>query len=359
MKASRESTRALSAPLRVSLAITAGCNLRCAHCSAGVGRVSWPPPIGGRDLEDVLRQLRQAGVFEVRVTGGEPLCHANCLSLLEYAASLGMGTALDTNATLVDRKVARQLARIARIRPIRRISVSLDGATRETHERLRGAGSYDAVVAGIQALVSETLPVRLFCTVTRLNAREIADMPRVARELGAKRLNFNILAPTSDRSDAPLQPSRSDREYAASALCEMAGEHTGFLEGSFLEWALFLAGKKANTRTGAGAQVGRLQSCTARACSIRPDGTVVPCDLLWDLPAGNVLEKSFIDIWRYSSVLQYMRSLGSVSLETVDGCKGCPHRFLCSGGCRAAALHATGRLTERDPSWCVVQTEPV
>src|SRR4030042_377367 len=90
------------------------------------------------------------GARGVIVTGGEPLGRADCLDFVTRAADLGLEVDLCTNATLVDAALARQLGRA-----LTEISVSLDSADAEVHDRLRGRpGAWRAAARGLQPLLA-------------------------------------------------------------------------------------------------------------------------------------------------------------------------------------------------------------
>jgi len=102
---------------------------------------------------DGLKRVGRWGARGVIVTGGEPLGRADCLDFVTRAADLGLEVDLCTNATLVDAALARQLGRA-----LTEISVSLDSADAEVHDRLRGRpGAWRAAVRGIQHLVAAGL----------------------------------------------------------------------------------------------------------------------------------------------------------------------------------------------------------
>src|SRR3954470_6094701 len=75
--------------LRVSL--TDKCNLRCTYCMPPEGLEWLPPPEGLTDDELVLLvglALRELGITEVRLTGGEPLLRRSLVSLVARLAAL-------------------------------------------------------------------------------------------------------------------------------------------------------------------------------------------------------------------------------------------------------------------------------
>jgi molybdenum cofactor biosynthesis enzyme MoaA len=91
-------------PRQIEIAITANCNLRCTGCR--YGREFMP----GSQLElpvvrDLLQDAKDAGIWEARFYGGEPLLHRDLPRMIEHTVGLGMQPYLTTNAILLREKI--------------------------------------------------------------------------------------------------------------------------------------------------------------------------------------------------------------------------------------------------------------
>ncbi len=137
---------------RVVWEITTACNLSCGFCHAR------PPRCEGRPRDELVAGLRLIAGWHTRgviVTGGEPLVRDDCLDLVDAAAGFGLDVDLCTNATLIDDAVAARLARA-----LSEISVSLDSARPDLHDRLRGQpGAWRRAIRGIEALSAAGLEI--------------------------------------------------------------------------------------------------------------------------------------------------------------------------------------------------------
>jgi len=159
----------------LSVEITTRCNSSCSHCfvrARGPERSSLDP--------DLVRTLvwdgYGIGYRHLHLTGGEPLLWEGLLHIFDYAFALGYQTAfMNTNGTLLTDDVSRELGAYSGLG----ISVSLQGP-RPLHDRIRGKGSYDRALKGIENAVSAGLPVHVFTTVCR---GLIPDLPRFAEVL--------------------------------------------------------------------------------------------------------------------------------------------------------------------------------
>src|SRR5437868_15300244 len=87
-------------PRQIEIAITAQCNLRCVGCRYGRelmqgSQLQWPL------VRDLLDDAKDAGIWEVRFYGGEPLLHPELPQMIEHTVTLGMQPYVTTNAILL------------------------------------------------------------------------------------------------------------------------------------------------------------------------------------------------------------------------------------------------------------------
>jgi MoaA/NifB/PqqE/SkfB family radical SAM enzyme len=124
----------------------------------------------------MVREGYEAGYRHLHITGGEPLLWNGLLSIFNYAFALGYETAfLNTNGKLLTPEVSRRLAGYSGLA----VSVSLQGPRRR-HDLIRGKGSYDRALKGIENALNAGLPVHIFTTVGR---SMIPDLPRFAERV--------------------------------------------------------------------------------------------------------------------------------------------------------------------------------
>ncbi len=139
---------------------TIRCNLTCAHCRRIESDEQAHRDITTAQAKALIEQLAELGrgqpMMPVLVfSGGEPLCREDLFELVKQARSLGITPALATNGTLIDTTVAEQI----RESGIARVSVSLDGATAEVHNKLRQLeGSFERAIEGIGHLRDRKVP---------------------------------------------------------------------------------------------------------------------------------------------------------------------------------------------------------
>jgi MoaA/NifB/PqqE/SkfB family radical SAM enzyme len=129
--------------------LTTGCNLRCVHCRASATELMSPDDLDYPEACGIIDEIAAYAPLILVLSGGEPLWRADVFDLAERARSRNLRVALATNGTLVTPGIAQRI----RDTGIQRVSISLDGADRETHDSFRGhAGAFDGAVAGLRNL---------------------------------------------------------------------------------------------------------------------------------------------------------------------------------------------------------------
>lgn len=315
--------------------LTDRCNLRCAHCYQH-GHAAPGPALGEveRTLDQFEELLAALGLPRGRVTltGGEPLVREDFFDVLQAVARRRdrLDLAILTNGTLVDRDAAR---RLALARPSY-VQVSVEGAE-ATHERIRGPGSFAGAVRGLEHLAAEGVWTVVSFTAHRGNWRELPEVARLGRHLGARRVWADRLVPEGRGAaleDAVLGPDET-RELFKLMRAARPRLSLGRTEIALHRALQFLEGG------------GRPYRCNAgrRLLALLPDGTVLPCRRLPE-PVGSLREGSLLSIFRTSPLLAALRGH-----EVAKGCEACFYAKLCQGGLRCLARALTGDPFRADP----------
>lgn len=305
----------LLGPLAVHVEVVAACNLTCTHCFAGT--LPRKSTLRLDEIDRLFGELARIGSYRVGLTGGEPLLRKDILDVLDSATSHGLHPCLTTNGLLLDERLAKELGK----RELVWLNVSLEGATASTNDPIRGAGTFDAVVAKLRAL-GEHLRFTLAFTITKPSAGEADACAALARSLGAHTAVFRPLYPVGVAARHPeLVPSYEDY---AGAVASLAGD----LSSVDPFGPMSRRDTQATTYTGKGCGAANL------VASVSASGDVNPCSFLGAaFDAGNIRTRPFAEIWHDSIVFRRLR-------ETHGAFRG---------GCRARALAAHGDVDARDP----------
>jgi radical SAM protein with 4Fe4S-binding SPASM domain len=311
----------LVGPLAVHLEIIGACNLTCSHCFAGkLPRNDHPLRVA--EMDRLFADLAALGSFRLGLTGGEPLLRKDLFEILDAAVRRGLHPCLTTNALLLTEETAKQLGR----RDLVWLNVSLEGPTPESNDRVRGSGTFDAVIDRLR-LLRQHARFTLAFTITRDNAHLARQCAELACDVGAHTAVFRPLYPVGVALEHPeLMPSFSQYQ---GALADLAGleAHGEELRG--------LDPFSPATRAAGQAQVHTSHTCGAgqHVCSISVQGDVNPCSFLGPaFQTGNIRETPFPEIWRTGQAMQRMRQ---------------PSAF--QGGCRARSLAFAGSADAPDP----------
>jgi SynChlorMet cassette radical SAM/SPASM protein ScmF len=332
--------------------LTEGCNLACRHCwlAPKLDTSGNHHPILPVELfETAIREAKPLGLSSVKLTGGEPLLHPRFTRLLEIVRQEELGLTLETNGLLCTPEIAAEIAKF----PKRFVSVSIDGADAATHEWVRGVtGSFESARQAVKNLVAAGIRPQVIFTVMRGNAGQVDAIVRMAEELGAASVKFNVVQPTA----------RGEKLHEALETLNIAelielGRHVerelapkSSLQIFFDYPQAFRALNRIASRDGCSACgifgiLGVIASGHYALCGI---GEQVP-----DLVFGEVGKDLLEEVWRENPILKALRAGLPERLEGV--CSRCLMKRRCLGSCVAQNYYSTGSLWA--PFWFCKQAE--
>lgn len=209
-------------PRVAELFMTENCNLRCVSCAC------WKDTTRGELSSDewraVIAQLPEVGILKANFTGGEPLLRRDTPELIAHARDVGVSELhLNTNSILLDDRRREAVLDAG----VRSFNISVDGATPEVHDRIRGRdGAFELTVARIEELVALRrelgLRVRLNFTVMRSNVAQLAAIAELAGSLQVQ-LYLNLATDTTFlfRSDGVADLASIDDAALRAAMVEL------------------------------------------------------------------------------------------------------------------------------------------
>jgi len=172
------------------------CNLHCAYCFRDedvlYGKAQ---PLDPARLFDLLDQAPESlKPIVVSFTGGEPTLHPRFGEIVRGVSDRKVRFKMVTNGWHFDR-VSDDLA--AARKRLMGISFSLDGATRSTHDSHPGAGSFSRIMKALALCEAHGLPFQFNVLLRRDTLGEMERIAVLAARLGARRINFGAMLPTS------------------------------------------------------------------------------------------------------------------------------------------------------------------
>jgi heme b synthase len=327
---------------------TRNCNLACIHCRASATLGPYAGELDTREGRRLLDQIAEVGKPIVILTGGEPLLRKDIFELARYGDRLGLRMVMAPNGTLITPAIAVRLAEAG----IKRLSISLDGATAQTHDEFRKVpGAFEGALRGIEHIKQAGIPFQVNTTVTQVNLEQIPRIQQLAVELGAVAHHIFLLVPTG-RGKYILDKAIDAEAYERTLnwFYEQRGKTPLELKATCApHYYRILRQRSARDGRSVSFQTHGLDAVTRGClggigfCFVSHRGDVQPCGFL-DTACGNVREASFADIWRHAEVFTALRDFDRLGGK----CGRCEFKRVC-GGCRARAYEATGDYLAEEP----------
>jgi mycofactocin radical SAM maturase len=325
----------LDAPICLTWELTYACNLSCVHCLSSSGRRD-PRELSTDECKAVIDELERMQVFYVNIGGGEPTVRPDFWELVDYATEHHVGVKFSTNGIKITSSVAERLAASDYVD----VQISLDGATAEVNDAVRGVGSFATAIRAMENLHAAGMKnFKISVVCTRQNIGQLDEFKAIADKYGAQ-LRLTRLRPSGRGADTwdELHPLPAQQRQLYDWL---VAHGEGVLTGdSFFHLAAFGSALPGLNLCGAGRVV----------CLIDPVGDVYACPFAIhdNFLAGNVRsEGGFQGVWQTSSLFASLREP-----QTGGACSSCSAFDACRGGCMAAKFFTGLPLDGPDPE-CV------
>ncbi|MFH1723078.1 MAG: methyltransferase domain-containing protein [Elusimicrobiota bacterium] len=295
------------------------CNLSCRHCLVSSG----PKGAKGADTgfyRDVMGQAVELGTHRFYFTGGEPLIRPDFPELAKSATGAKDAELIVlTNATLLTGERLAALDSLDRGKV--RFQVSLDGATPEVNDAIRGGGGFESACKGLKALVERGFETSLTTVVAQSNMRDLEAMPELVRDLGAGSLHLMWLHKRGRAAEADFPTGlelvdlyRTVRDRAAGLGVRLDNEEAF----------------RQRLRGQPGVKYDLSNACWESLC-LYHDGTVYPTAATAGQDAlclGSAKESKLRSLWLDSPVARDWRSRSLARMASSAD----PFRFLTGGG---------------------------
>jgi mycofactocin radical SAM maturase len=325
----------LAAPICLTWELTYACNLACVHCLSSSGRRD-PRELSTAQCRVLIDEMEHMQVFYVNIGGGEPTVRPDFWDLVSYATGHHVGVKFSTNGVKITPAVARRLAASDYVD----VQISLDGATAEVNDAVRGTGSYATALRAIRNLADAGFRgFKISVVVTRHNLGQLDEFKAIADGHGAQ-LRLTRLRPSGRGADVwhDLHPT-ADQQRQLYEWLVARGEQV-------------LTGDSFFHLGGYGTALPGLGMCGAGrvVCLIDPVGDVYACPFTIheEFLAGNVREPGgFAGVWRDSELFAGLRRP-----QSGGACESCSAFGSCRGGCMAAKFFTGLPLDGPDPE-CV------
>jgi pyrroloquinoline quinone biosynthesis protein E len=327
---------ALPAPLGLLAELTHRCPLGCPYCSNPLALDAPKHELDAATWARVFREAAALGILQVHLSGGEPASRRDLADIVRAARDAGLYSNLITSGVgLTD-------ARLGALADhgLDHVQVSIQDAAPDSADRIAG---YGGAFARKQAVAAETarlgLPLTVNVVVHRINIERIDAMVALALSLGAQRVEIAHVQyyGWALKNRAALMPSREQALGAMAVVDRLRKTHHGRI---VIDSALpdYYARYPKPCMGGWG----------RRSLNVTPSGKVLPCHAAESIPGLNfwsVTEHSLADIWRHSPAFNAFRGTDWMA----EPCRSCPKQREDFGGCRCQAFLLTGDPHATDP----------
>jgi radical SAM protein with 4Fe4S-binding SPASM domain len=297
----------LGVPFSVQLDLTYRCNEQCVHCYLDHDDHGEMTTV---EIKHLLKEMAEAGVFILTLSGGEIFMRKDFFEILEYARELTFCIKLKTNAVLIREAQAARLRDLG----VESVQISIYSHRPEVHDAItKVPGSLQRSIRAIRFLRAQGLKVVVANVLMTQNMQDYHGVRALAEEIDARYTLDPTITPMMDGDRSIL-----DLNAGESALRALFRDES--LVGNAGE---FCAPPPAPTEDS-------MESlpCSAghTACYVSPYGEFYPC-VQFPLSCGNVRQQRFIDIWRNSEQLKEVRS---IRLRDLSSCSQCAHGSSCT-----------------------------
>lgn len=324
-------------PLRHTYAVwelTLQCNLACVHCGSRAATAR-PEELSTAEALDLVEQMRDAGITEVTLIGGEAFLRPDWLTIVSAIRRAGISCTLTTGGYGISADTAHKMHDAG----LQQVSVSIDG-TRETHDRLRGRpGSWTAAFASLANIHRAGIPISCNTQINRLSAPELPLIYLDLVDAGCRAWQLSMTVPMGRAADRPeilLQPSEFLDVFPL--LNELAGwaQRDGvlFFPGNNIGYY----GPYERRLRGLQGRGGIWEGCHAglTTLGIEANGVIKGCPSLPTsaYTGGNIRETPLREILNTSELTINARHGTPEGAAHLWGfCSTCDYAELCRGGC--------------------------
>jgi radical SAM protein with 4Fe4S-binding SPASM domain len=323
--------------------VTQACELACKHCRADAQPGRHPEELSTTEGKALLEEAATFGDDQLVVlSGGDPLVRPDLVDLVEFGTGQGLRmtvTPSGTSALTRDRVAALESA------GLRRMALSIDGASPSTHDAFRGEdGSFEETLRAARVAADVGVPLQINTTVCAETVDELPGIRSLVGDLDAVLWSVFFLVPVGRGQVLdPITPTQAER--VMTWLAGVADDAPFRVKTTEAPHYRRVAMQRRTDRGGPPPSVGEGLGVTAGNgfAFVSHTGEVFPSGFL-PQPAGNVRDRSVVDLYRDAELFTQLRDPAALGGK----CGVCPYRGVC-GGSRSRAFAHTGDPMAADP----------
>jgi radical SAM protein len=344
------------APFTIAWEVTRACAFACVHCRADAQHQRDPRELTTLEAFRLIDRIKEFGNPILIFTGGDAMMRRDLFDLISYATEKGLRCSLTPTATALPTPERLQKAKNA---GIRRIALSLDAPTPQSHDAFRRvSGSWERTMKILHSAQSVGLSAQVNTTVSTSNVENLPDMVPFIEEVGAVQWSLFFLVPTG-RAQMEWMISPVEHERVFTWLYDLSKKAPFDIKATAAPMyrRVAIERRKAEgdgtpvTFQGAGFQYTDGLNRPTKGVNdgngflfISHIGDIQPSGFL-PITTGNVRNDDIVDVYRHSNLFSDLRDPNKLKGK----CGVCEYRDVC-GGQRGRAYGVTGDYLESDPA---------
>ena len=304
---------------------TLRCNFACEYCYLQEKPQSAEGELTTRQWIEIIEQLKEVGVREIVITGGEPLLRNDIEEIVRSTKNAQTRFYLLTNGSLLPDRF------LGILNLFDHITISLDSFDPIVNAQNRSEYGFREILRTLE-LFANTRPDKLTVNtvITRYNVEEFNVFQDMLKARYGIKTTYSYFTPTR-LEEIELVPPFGSIEGA-----ELRGNHDIFKNHEPHE---------LNSS---------LRKCPAAitTLAINPYGSIFPCQVL-----VNENTMKITSVWKDNWLEEVMQSeirrqFFELTINTIETCQDCGHRYICTGGCAAISYMLYGELHCHLPFLC-------
>ena len=346
---------------QVHWSITGACNLKCRHCFVSAPHAKHGAPTHEQIIA-IADQLAECGIFQVGLTGGEPLVREDFLEIVDALAEREIGIdVIYTNGWLTDEKLLDALDRRGMHPPFQ---LSFDGIGQ--HDFLRGIpGAEERTIKALKLLQERKHRVSVSMCIHRKNLHTVRESIRLMGSLGVGSMKCGAMMEMGEW----LNPEVRDLQLTPEEELAFCEEYIPQYFEDDAPVSIMIGGKFMYTPGDPEWGIFAVRKCSAEdeddmpSCGvlihnfyIGAEGMVCPCMGMADTGYAkhfpNLFETPLKEILGNSEMNRLCHATVKEVRDGNDKCRACRFIDRCAGGCRNGALMAGDNYFGVDPDVC-------
>lgn len=323
------------------------CNLKCKHCFQG----SSPRDFSSNQIDssywkNIFKELEFYNVYNIVISGGEPLFYPEFNSLFKEIVNYRLRLNILTNGVLINDDIVDYLSL-----PNVSLTISMDGHNSETHDFLRGKGSFKRLIAAIEKLKKCDANLTLSYTIHHKNYNFIEDFIQFSIKLGIKSVGFLTIDPIGRALENKYLLFNS---IQINSITENVNNlKIKYKDKIEIEYTDPMALNAGDTKSD-------IISCSAGTNRIAIDskGFVYPCVMAFgeeQFKLGNLNQDNLQNLWVSNDTFKLFR--GFINISNLPDCFNCVLKNHCSlKNCRLKNYKVNKSLFDR-PLGCMLERQ--